>query len=64
MGEKVTEVQDSGLDLTKPTVYVSLLEDGAILQIIPTGIRQIRKDGKVNQWQTEGKIVKATSNSR
>jgi hypothetical protein len=31
VGEKVTEVQDSGLDLTKPTIYVSLLEDGGII---------------------------------
>jgi hypothetical protein len=31
VGEKVTEVNDSGLDLMKQTLFVSLLEDGTII---------------------------------
>lgn len=64
VGEKVTEVNDSGLDLVKPTLFVSLLEDGTIIQVTPSGIRQIRKDKRVNQWQTEGRIIKAAANPR
>ena len=48
VGEKVTEVNDSGLDLVKPTLFVSLLEDGTIIQVTPSGIRQIKKDKRVN----------------
>ena len=34
------------------------------MQITQSGIRQIRSDGKIEEWQTEGKIVKAASNQR
>lgn len=64
IGEKVTEVTDSGLDLTKPTLHVALMEDKARIQVNPNGIRHIRKDKMINQWMTEGKILKAASNPR
>ena len=64
IGEKVIEVHDSGIDSTKGTLHVGLLEDDAIIQVMPTGIRHIRKDKRVNQWNTDGRIVKATSNPR
>jgi splicing factor 3B subunit 3 len=43
---------------------VSLLEDNAIIQINPNGIRHIRKDKRINQWLTDGKILKAACNPR
>ena len=64
IGEKVIEVSDSGLDLTKPTLHVALMEDKARIQVNPNGIRHIRKDKMINQWMTEGKITKAASNPR
>lgn len=33
IGEKVIEVSDSGMDLTKPTLHVSLMEDKARIQV-------------------------------
>lgn len=64
IGEKVVEVTDSGLDSTKSTIFVGLLEDDAIIQVFSSGIRHIRKDKRINQWNTDGKIIKATSNPR
>lgn len=64
IGEKVVEVSDSGLEGSKGTLHVSLMEDNAIIQVNPNSIRHIRKDKRINQWQTDGKILRAASNSR
>ena len=64
IGEKVVEVPDSGLDTQKSTIHVGLLEDDAMIQVFSSGIRHIRKDKRINQWNTEGKVIKATSNAR
>lgn len=64
IGERVVEVTDSGLDSTKSTIHVGLLEDDSIIQVFHSGIRHIRKDKRINQWNTDGKIVRATCNTR
>jgi len=64
IGEKVVEVPDSGLDTQRSTIHVGLLEDDAMIQVFSSGIRHIRKDKRINQWNTEGKVIKATSNAR
>ena len=64
IGEKVVEVTDSGLDSQRSTIYVGLLEDDAIIQVFSGGIRHIRKDRRINQWNTDGKIIKASSNPK
>lgn len=66
IGEKVVEVNDSGLEAQRPTLHVGILEDNAIVQVTPTAIRHIRKDKRVNQWQVNNapKIVRAASNPK
>ena len=56
--DKVVEVPDSGFDTKKQTVHVALLEDGAVVQIIPNGIIHISPNKKRNQWQTSGNIIR------
>jgi len=65
IGETVEEVTDSGLLLTAATLNVGLVGDD-LVQVHPTGLRHIRQDKRISEWQTPGKkaIVKAAINSR
>jgi len=65
IGEKVTEVTDSGI-LDTQTLSLSLLNDDSLLQIHPKGMRHIRPGKPVNEWKTPGQrqIAKCAVNSR
>ncbi|KAF5187930.1 Splicing factor 3b subunit [Thalictrum thalictroides] len=64
IGETVEEVSDSGFLDTTPSLAVSLLGDDSLMQVHPKGIRHIREDGRIIQWETPGKrtIVKVATN--
>jgi len=64
VGEKVSEVKDSGFDLKKPSLHVGLMEDSTFIQVYPNGIIHIKSDKKRNLYQTNSKILCACSNSR
>ncbi|EGR33979.1 splicing factor subunit 130kda, putative [Ichthyophthirius multifiliis] len=64
ISDRVQQVTDSGIDLNKQTIHANLLEDNAIIQVMPDGFRHIRVDKRVQQLKTEGKIVKAVSNQK
>jgi splicing factor 3B subunit 3 len=66
IGETVTEVTDSNILDSTPTLSMSLLGDDSLLQIHPNGIRHIRGDNRVNEWKTPGKkqIVQSAVNER
>ncbi|GJY54128.1 spliceosome-associated protein 130 A [Tanacetum coccineum] len=64
-GETIEEVSDSGLFLgTTPSLKVSMIGDDSLMQVHPTGIRHIKKDGRIDEWRTPGKqtIVKVGYN--
>jgi len=65
IGETVEEVTDSGLLLTAATLQVGLVGSD-LVQVHPSGLRHIRQDKRINEWQTPGKkpIVKAAINDR
>lgn len=65
IGETVEEVTDSGLLLTAATLNVGLVGND-LVQVHPTGLRHIRQDKRISEWQTPGKkaIVKAALNDR
>lgn len=66
VGETVEEVTDSGFLATSNTLQVVLLDDSALLQVHPRGIRHIRPDKRVNEWKAPGgrSIEKSAVNSR
>eukprot|EP00331_Platyophrya_macrostoma_P014712 CAMPEP_0176466066 /NCGR_PEP_ID=MMETSP0127-20121128/37668_1 /TAXON_ID=938130 /ORGANISM="Platyophrya macrostoma, Strain WH" /LENGTH=347 /DNA_ID=CAMNT_0017859157 /DNA_START=152 /DNA_END=1191 /DNA_ORIENTATION=- len=77
IGENVKEIYDSGMETSKSTIYVGLLEetskstiyvglleDNSMIQVFQSGVRHIRSDKKINQWSTDGKITKAVCNPR
>ena len=57
---------DSGLRADTPTLCVALLGADSIVQVYPSGLRQVRSDGRVNEWPTpKGKpVAHAAANSR
>jgi len=65
IGETVEEVTDSGLLLTAATLQVGLVGND-LVQVHPAGLRHIRQDKRINEWQTPGKkaIVKAAINEK
>ncbi|GAB5371141.1 hypothetical protein AAMO2058_001554100 [Amorphochlora amoebiformis] len=65
IGEKVTEITDTGILDTK-TLSLSLLGDDSLLQIHPLGIRHIRSNKRINEWKTPGKrqITQCAVNER
>jgi len=66
IGETVSEVHDSGILGTSPTLQVSLMSDDSLLQIHPGGLRHIKTDKRINEWRTPGRkqISKCTCNSK
>eukprot|EP01125_Pyxidicula_operculata_P009280 TRINITY_DN305_c3_g1_i1.p1 TRINITY_DN305_c3_g1~~TRINITY_DN305_c3_g1_i1.p1 ORF type:complete len:1202 (+),score=317.43 TRINITY_DN305_c3_g1_i1:1768-5373(+) len=66
IGETVEEVHDSGFLGSAPTIHASLFGDDALVQVHPDGIRHIRADKRVQEWQPpEGKkITLASVNER
>ncbi|PJF18011.1 hypothetical protein PSACC_02150 [Paramicrosporidium saccamoebae] len=52
IGETVEEATDTGLIPSASSVAVGQLYDGSIVQIHPTGVRQIRSDQRINEWNT------------
>lgn len=55
IGDTVAEVKDSGILETSPTLSMSVLEDGSMLQICPDRTRHILSDGRIKEWNTPGK---------
>ena len=43
--EGIESTVNSGFDTSKPTLHVELMEDDSIIQILSSGIRQIKKVG-------------------
>ena len=66
VGDTVEEITDSGFLGTTSTLQVVLLEDNALLQVHPKGIRHIRQDKRVSEWKAPGgkTIEKSAVNSR
>ena len=66
IGETVEEVTDSGFLGNSSTLLCGTLMDDSMLQIHPSGIRHIRRDGRINEWKSTGKrnINKAACNER
>lgn len=66
VGETVEEVADSGFLTTTSTLQAALLDDGALLQVHPHGIRHIRQDKRVQEWKPPqgGTIERAAVNAR
>ena len=66
IGEKVTEVQNSGFDGGQSSLLVGMLEDGSWIQVTATGIIHIKPDRRRNRWETSnrGRIVHAAANER
>lgn len=60
------EATDTGFLTTAPTLAVQQLGEDALIQVHPTGIRHIRSDKRVNEWNAPAgqTIVQATTNSR
>lgn len=66
IGETVEEVTDTGFLASTTTLAVQQLGEDALIQVHPKGIRHIRADKRVNEWQApqHRTIVQATTNSR
>ncbi|KAK9701194.1 pre-mRNA-splicing factor rse1, partial [Basidiobolus ranarum] len=66
IGDTVEEVTDTGFINNTPTVCVQQMGKDSIVQIYPQGIRHIRADKRVNEWQApKGRtIIQATANNR
>eukprot|EP01105_Mastigella_eilhardi_P023189 TRINITY_DN5809_c0_g1_i2.p1 TRINITY_DN5809_c0_g1~~TRINITY_DN5809_c0_g1_i2.p1 ORF type:complete len:959 (+),score=273.95 TRINITY_DN5809_c0_g1_i2:695-3571(+) len=66
VGETVEEVTDSGFLGTTTTLAVSLIGQDSLLQIHPNGIRLVRNDKRIHEWQPPGKrhIVLAAANQQ
>jgi splicing factor 3B subunit 3 len=66
IGETVEEVHDSGFIGTASTIHASLFGDDSLVQVYPLGIRHIRADKRIQEWQPpEGKqILLAAVNER
>lgn len=66
IGESIEEVTDTGFLASVPTLAVQQLGDDAIIQVHPKGIRHIRADKHINEWQVpqHRTIVQAAANSR
>ncbi|QDZ20127.1 subunit 3 of splicing factor 3B [Chloropicon primus] len=66
VGESVEEVTDSGFQTTSATLDVKLMADDSILQVVPTGLRHILGDGRVNEWRCPGRkqITSVSCNER
>uniref|UniRef100_A0A803KTF9 EF-hand domain-containing protein n=1 Tax=Chenopodium quinoa TaxID=63459 RepID=A0A803KTF9_CHEQI len=56
IGETVEEVIDSGFLDTTPSLAVVLMGDDSLIQFYPSGIRNIREDGRINKWSTQERI--------
>lgn len=65
IGERVTQVDDSGILESVPTLAVQQIGDDGLIQVHPKGIRHIRH-GRVNEWSApqHRSIVAATTNAR
>ncbi|KAL9654254.1 hypothetical protein ABK040_010286 [Willaertia magna] len=57
IGEKVEQVEDSGLFTTTRTIYAANIGDSDLIQIHPRGIRQIRADSSINEWDPGNKTI-------
>jgi splicing factor 3B subunit 3 len=66
IGETVEEVTDTGFLSTTSTLAVQQLGEDALIQVHPKGIRHIRSDRRINEWQApqHRSIVAATTNER
>ncbi|KAF2085479.1 hypothetical protein K490DRAFT_46485 [Saccharata proteae CBS 121410] len=64
IGETVEEFPDSGFLSSTKTLAVQLLGEDALLQVHPRGIRHIRPNGRINEWDVpqHRTIVAATTN--
>ncbi|KAF9586806.1 hypothetical protein IFM89_039968 [Coptis chinensis] len=62
IGETVEEISDSGFLDTVPSLCVSLLGEDSLAQIHPNGIRHIREDRRINEWNSKRTIEKVASN--
>jgi len=49
LDNKVVEVSDTGLSLNKPTLFVTLLRDNSILQVLPKSIKHVKPDHSKNE---------------
>lgn len=60
VGETVEEATDTGFINSVPTLGTVQLSDNSYVQVHPRGVRQIRTDKRINEWNApEGSSVKA-----
>ena len=66
IGETVEEVTDTGFLSSASTLAVQQLGEDGLIQVHPKGIRHIRADRRVNEWEApqHRSIVAATTNER
>ena len=66
IGETIEEFTNSGILGTSPTLSCSQLDDDALVQVYPEGIRNIKSDKRVNDWKAPNKkvIMKCAVNQR
>lgn len=66
IGETVEEVTDTGFLSSAATLAVQQLGEDGLIQVHPKGIRHIRADRRVNEWEApqHRSIVAATTNER
>jgi splicing factor 3B subunit 3 len=66
IGETVEEVTDTGFLSSAPTLAVQQLGEDGLIQVHPKGIRHIKADKRVNEWEApqHRSIVAATTNER
>jgi splicing factor 3B subunit 3 len=65
IGKEVAQVTNSGFETSTSTLSVSLLGKESILQVHPTGLRQIKDvngENKIIEWENKKTIVKAVAN--
>lgn len=64
VGETVEEATGTGLLETRASMMVGQLFDGSFIQIHEGGVRQVRPDRRINEWNAPCRILLASVNSR
>lgn len=66
VGETVEQVEDTGFRLDETTLLAGVAEGGSLVQVTPSGFRQLFEDGRVKQWEAPARrsVVCAALNLR
>lgn len=62
IGSEIEEAVDTGFMTSVPTLAVQLFGEDSIIQVYPRGIRQVRRNGRTDDWYTpQHRTIVATS---